>query len=223
MADDPREGPVKPRMRHPLARDPVVGDAIAVGADQGRGRAHDLADVLFGDRGDQHARRTLVLDQIVADDVDRVAAARRGELADRLPGVLRQMRRDRDLHAVPGRDAAPIVEPVALDLGADALAGFRQRETRQHRLQPTRLNPLRQQVLERVAAGRVGVGVAIDGEALGRAASIIARICAAFPQLSSPEHLRCTISTWTPQVRAMSIASSTAATTLFDSSRIWVK
>src|SRR4029077_9273350 len=34
VADDPREGPVKPWMRHPLAGDAVVGDAVAVGADQ---------------------------------------------------------------------------------------------------------------------------------------------------------------------------------------------
>ena len=41
MADDAREGPVKARMRHALGDDPVIGDAIAVGADQSRRRAHD--------------------------------------------------------------------------------------------------------------------------------------------------------------------------------------
>ena len=76
------------------------------------------------------------------------------------------MRRDRDLHAIPGWNASPIVEPVAIDFGADARSCLGQRQTRQHRLQPVRLNPLRQQVLQRVAARRIGIGVAIDGEAL---------------------------------------------------------
>ena len=72
MADDPRERAVEARMRHSLADDPVIGDAIAVGADQSQGRAHDLADVVLGDRGDQHPRRAVVLDQVIADAVDRV-------------------------------------------------------------------------------------------------------------------------------------------------------
>jgi hypothetical protein len=50
-----------------------------------------------------------------------------------------------------------------------------------------------------------------------------ASAAAALPQLSMPEHLKCTISTWMPQVSAMSIASSTASSTRFDSSRMWVK
>src|SRR6516162_9276520 len=78
MPDDPRKGPVKARMRHALARDPVIGDTVAVGTDQSR-RAHDLANIFLGDRGDQHPGRTLVLDQIVADDVDRVLPAPCGE------------------------------------------------------------------------------------------------------------------------------------------------
>ena len=66
-ADDAREGAVEARMRHALADDAVIGDAIAVGADERGGRAHDRADVVLADRGDQHAGRAVVGDQMIAD------------------------------------------------------------------------------------------------------------------------------------------------------------
>ncbi len=91
-ADDPRKGPVKSRMRHPLGDHPISRDAVAVRADQSRGRAHDLADIRFADRGDQNARRAVVLDQIVANDIERVPTPRRGERGDGLARVLRQTR-----------------------------------------------------------------------------------------------------------------------------------
>ena len=222
-ADDAREGAVEARMRHALADDAVIGDAIAVGADKSQRRAHDLADVVLGDRGDQHPRRALVRDQIVADEVDRVGPARRGERADGLARMSRQVRRDRDLHAVPGRDAAPIVEPVVGRSRRGCARAFRATPAAPASPRCRRLHPWRQQVLQRVAAGGIGIGVAIDRRPSARAASMIARMRAALPQLSRPEHFRCTISTWTPDVRATSIASSTASSTWFASSRRWVK
>ena len=107
MAEDAREGPVKARMRHALGGDPVIGDAIAVRADQRRRRAHDRADVVLGDRGDQHARRALVRDQKIAERIERVTAARSGDGGDRLAGMLRQVWRDRDLHSSPRTGCGP--------------------------------------------------------------------------------------------------------------------
>ena len=115
--------------------------------------------------GDQHARRALVLDQVVAQRIDRILAALGGERADGAAGMLRQVGRDRDLHAVPRRDAAPVVEPVARDVGADALARLGSFEPLEHRRHAAGLHPLRHQILQRIAAGGIGIGIAVDVEA----------------------------------------------------------
>ena len=123
-------------------------------------------DVVLGDRGDQHARRALVVGEIVAQRVDRVLRrARLASESDGAAGELRQVRRDRDLHAVPGRDAAPVVQAVALDVGADVCARLGELQPLEHRRHAAGLHPLRQQVLQRVGAGGIGIGVAIDVEA----------------------------------------------------------
>ena len=92
MADDAREGAIEARMRHALADDAVIGDAIAVGADQRLRRADDRADIVLRDRGDQHAGRTVVGDQVIAELLDRIDAALGGERSDCSAGGLRQFR-----------------------------------------------------------------------------------------------------------------------------------
>jgi hypothetical protein len=51
------------------------------------------------------------------------------------------------------------------DIGADARACVREPEPLQHRLDAAVLYPLRHQVLERVAAGGIGIEIAVDVEA----------------------------------------------------------
>ena len=79
-------------MRHALPHHPVIGDAIAVGADQRLRRADDRADVVLRYRGDQHAGRTVVGDQVIAELLDRIDAALGGERSDCSARGLRQFR-----------------------------------------------------------------------------------------------------------------------------------
>ncbi len=92
-------------------------------------------------------------------------AALLGEIGDGAAGILRQVRRDRNLHAIPVRDAAPVVEAVAFDIGADAVARLFQMQAFDHGRHAAGLHPLRHQVLQRVGTGGVGMGVAIDIDA----------------------------------------------------------
>src|ERR1700704_6986983 len=96
MADDTGERAVEARMRHALPDDPVIGDAIAVGADQRLRRADDRADVVLRDRGDQHAGRTVVGDQVIAELLDRIDAALGGGGRGCSAGGLRPVRWEAD-------------------------------------------------------------------------------------------------------------------------------
>ena len=170
MAQHARKRAVEARMRNALAGDAIIGDAIAVGADQGKGRTDHVAHVVLGNRDHQHPGRTAILDQIVADHVDRIGAALARQFGDAAARVLRQMRRYRNPNAIPVRNTAPVVEAIARDLGADPRARLRQRQTRQHVGHAAGLHPLRQQIFQRIAADIIRIGIAIDVDAarLGR-------------------------------------------------------
>ena len=110
-ADNARKGSIKPWMRHPLRDHAVIGGTVAVGANERGRRAHDRANIVFGDRGDQCAGRAVIGDQVITDLIDGVDAARVGQRGDGLPGGMRQFGRDRDLHSLPSRDSAQLFSP----------------------------------------------------------------------------------------------------------------
>src|SRR6185295_19925156 len=103
-----------------------------------------------------------VFDQILADHLDRIVLSLARELRDRAAGILRQVRRNRYLHALPRRYATPVVESIAFDVVAYAFASVPALEALEHRVHATGLHPLRQQILEGIAARRVGMGIAVD-------------------------------------------------------------
>jgi hypothetical protein len=104
------------------------------------------------------------LGEVIAHDVDGIVSPLCCELRYRAPGILRQVRRDRDLHAVPRRDAPPVIEAVPLDVRADALAGLLAWQALEHRFQAPCLHPLRHEIFQGIAAGRVRIRIAIDGK-----------------------------------------------------------
>ena len=182
-------------------------------------------DVVLRDRGDQHAGRALVVDEIIAQRVDRVLRrARPRARAMVRPAYCGRLRRDRNLHAVPGRDAAPVVEAVARDVGADARARLRLPQPLEHRRHAAGLHPLRQQVLQRIGAGGVGVGVAIDVEAarpgvgdhLQRGRGLAPVVDAGALEVHD-------LDMDAARARRCRSPPATASSTLFDSSRRWVK
>ena len=79
------------RVRHAPADGAIGRDAVAVGADERPLGGDDGLDVVLGDRGHQHARCALVVDEIVAERVDRVGAALLRQLQDGAAGMLRQV------------------------------------------------------------------------------------------------------------------------------------
>ncbi len=127
-ADDAREGAVEARVRHALPDNAVIGDAIAVGADQRVRRAHDGADVVLRDRGDQHAGRAVIRDQHLADAGRSGRPAARRRAPPRCwPAVSGSCGEIDTCTASHDGDAAPVVEPVIGDLRFDAGARFRLR------------------------------------------------------------------------------------------------
>ena len=198
--DDAREGAVEARMRHALADGAVGRDAIAVGADQRHRRGDDVLDVVLGDRGDQHAGRALVVGEIVAQRVDRVLAALGGERREwcgrrTAAGAARSR---------SARSPTTGCGPSCSGRRARCRRGF---SSRVSGASAARASPARRRPAPIAAAGssadwsprhRDRRRNRRRGRAPWRRRSSSSAV-AALPQLSVPEHLKCTISTWTPQ------------------------
>ena len=165
VAKDAREGSIKTRVRPPLAGDAVGGHGISVGADEHVGRGDEGADVVLGHRGHQHPGLATVGDDVVEGGGEGIDAPLARHVGDGAPGVLRQVGRDRDAHRVPRRDAPEVVEAVGLDVDRQAGPHVRLAKAPEHGVDAALLQPGRQQVDQRIARRRVGVGVAVDGDA----------------------------------------------------------
>ena len=141
-----------------------------------------------------------------------------------LPANCGVLRADRDADRVPILDAAEIVETAGRDLAAGCARGWRDRRAAPSSRRVVALHPARQQVLQGIARGRIGILVAIDGDAAprarldrGRASRRRGPNCRG-PRASyaRPGHGR------RPRAPTV-IASSSASNTALASSRRWVK